>query len=103
MWGQVSLVLQAVSEELERAVVELAGARYERKAADQPLRRWGPQRGSVYLGDQKLPVEVPRVRNVDDDTEVSPPSAFSEPSVRIRFVSGRSERNMPGPDCLCWP
>jgi hypothetical protein len=67
----MGLVLQAVSEELERAVVELAGARYERKAADQPLRRWGPQRGSVYLGDQKLPVEVPRVRNVDDDREIS--------------------------------
>jgi len=24
-----------------------------------------------YLGDQKLPVEVPRVRNVDDDREIS--------------------------------
>ena len=44
----MGLVLQAVSEELERAVVELAGARYQRKAADQPLRRWGSQRGSVH-------------------------------------------------------
>ncbi len=35
------------------------------------MRRWGSQRGSVYLGDQKLPVDVPRVRNVDDDTEVA--------------------------------
>ncbi|MCH8956693.1 hypothetical protein IIA28_15445, partial [candidate division KSB1 bacterium] len=26
--------------------------------------RWGQQSGSVYLGDQKLLVEVPRVRNL---------------------------------------
>ena len=71
----IPLGLQAVAEELERAVVELAGARYQRKAAEQPLRRWGSQRGSVYLGDQKHPVEVPRVRNVDTGTEV-PLSAY---------------------------
>ena len=67
----IPLGLQAVTDELQQAVVELVGARYQRKASDQPLRRWGSQRGSVYLGDQKLPVEVPRVRNVDDDSEVS--------------------------------
>jgi hypothetical protein len=67
----IPLGLEAVAEQLQQAVVELAGARYERKESDQPLRRWGSQRGSVYLGDQKLPVDVPRVRNVDDDTEVA--------------------------------
>ena len=51
--------------------MELAGRRYQRKESDQPYRRWGSQRGSVYLGDQKVPVEVPRVRNVDSDTEVA--------------------------------
>ena len=71
----IPLGLQAVAEELERAVVELAGPRYQRKASDQPHRRWGAQRGSGYLGDQKLPVEVPRVRNVDSDTEI-PLSAY---------------------------
>ena len=48
----------------------LAGPRYQRKGPDQPLRRWGAQAGSVYLGDQKLPVEVPRVRDVVRGTEV---------------------------------
>ena len=67
----IPLGLQAVTDELQQAVVELVGARYQRKASDQPLRRWGSQRGSVYLGDLKLPVAVPRVRNVDDDSEVS--------------------------------
>ena len=60
----IPLGLKAVTEELQRAVIELAGPRYERKESDQPLRRWGSQPGSVYLGDQKLPVEVPRVRDV---------------------------------------
>jgi len=66
----IPLGLKAVTEELQRAVIELAGPRYERKESDHPLRRWGSQPGSVYLGDQKLPVEVPRVRDVDSDTEI---------------------------------
>ena len=67
----IPLGLQAVTEELQQAVVDLAGPRYQRKDTDQPLRHWGSQRGSVYLGDQKLPVDVPRVRDVDSGTEVS--------------------------------
>ncbi len=66
----IPLGLQAVAEELQRAVEELAGPRYQRKGAEQPVRRWGSQSGSVYLGDQKLRVEVPRVRNVASRTEV---------------------------------
>ena len=34
------------------------------------MRRWGSQSGSVYLGDQKLKVKVPRVRDVARRTEV---------------------------------
>ena len=67
----VPLGLQAVAEELERAVVELAGPRYQRKDPKQPHRRWGSQPGSVYLSDQKLPVMVPRVRNMKSRKEVS--------------------------------
>ena len=67
----VPLGLQAVAEELERAVVELAGPRYQRKDPKQPHRRWGSQPGSVYLSDQKLPVMVPRVRNMKSCKEVS--------------------------------
>ena len=43
----IPLGLQAVAEELDRAVVELAGARYHRKDSEQPHRRWGSQPGSV--------------------------------------------------------
>ena len=34
----IPLGLKAVTEELQRAVIELAGPRYERKESDQPLR-----------------------------------------------------------------
>jgi len=32
--------------------------------------RWGAQRGSIYLADQKLPITVPRVRNRQAQREV---------------------------------
>ena len=96
----ISLGLEAVSEELQRAVIELAGPRSERKESDQPLRRWGSQPGSVYLGDQKLPVEVPRVRDVDSDTEV-PLRAYQalqtprqmDEGLRLRMLKGIATRN----------
>ena len=96
----IPLGLQAVTEELQQAVIDLAGERYQRKASDQPLRRWGSQRGSVYLGDQKLPIDVPRVRNVDDDTEVAlhayqalqTPRKMDE-GLLLRMLKGIATRN----------
>ena len=96
----IPLGLQAVTEELQQAVVDLAGPRYQRKDADQPLRHWGSQRGSVYLGDQKLPVDVPRVRDVDSGTEVSLPAyqALQRPrnmdeGLLLRMLKGIATRN----------
>ena len=96
----IPLGLQAVAEELQRAVEELAGPRYERKGSDQPLRRWGSQRGSVYLSDQKLPVDVPRVRNVASATEV-PLAAYQalqtprrmDEGLLLRMLKGIATRN----------
>ncbi|KAA0224277.1 IS256 family transposase, partial [candidate division KSB1 bacterium] len=34
------------------------------------MKRWGRQRGSVYLGDQKVPLQVPRVRNLEAQQEI---------------------------------
>lgn len=62
--------LQAVQETLEAEVTALAGARYQRDGRQPGHVRWSQQRGSVYLGDQKLPVRFPRVRNVHTNTEV---------------------------------
>lgn len=67
----IPLGLRAVMDELQQEVLALAGPRYQRHAPDQPRRRWGAQRGSVYLADQKLPVQVPRVRDLDAGSEVA--------------------------------
>ena len=61
----IPLGLDAVAEELQREVTRLAGDRYSRKDTQTPNRRWGSQQGSVYLADQKVPLSVPRVRNVE--------------------------------------
>ena len=59
----IPLGLKAVEEALVAEVTALAGPRYAR-ADDRPdVVRWGAQRGSIYLADQKLPVTVPRVRD----------------------------------------
>jgi len=56
----IPLGLSAVEAELQAEVRELSGDRYTRGGA---LDRWGSNRGSVFLGDQKVSVAVPRVRN----------------------------------------
>jgi transposase-like protein len=91
----IPLGLEAVREELQRAVQELAGPRYQRKAIDQPYRRWGAQSGSVYLADQKLPVKVPRVRNVDDRTEV-PLDAYQALQTPRKMDEGLLSRMLKG-------
>lgn len=59
----IPLGLEAVGEVLVREVEELAGPRYSRTGGQPGLHRWGVQGGSVYLGEQKLPINRPRVRN----------------------------------------
>ncbi len=66
----IPLGLDAVHETLKQAVTELAGRRYQRGPTDRRYYRWGSERGSVYLADQKLAVQVPRVRDRHADREV---------------------------------
>lgn len=65
----IPLGLQAVDEELQAEVMRIAGERYSR--THPQFKRWGRNGGSVYLGDQKVSIEVPRVRDVLEDREVS--------------------------------
>ena len=96
----IPLGLEAVADVLQQEVEQLAGVRYARKGSEQSYRRWGSQKGSVYLMDQKLPVEVPRVRDVEADTEVSlsahralqSPRALDE-GLLLRVLKGISCRN----------
>jgi putative transposase len=66
----IPLGLQAVEDVLRREVQTLAGPRYAHGDGAPHLVRWGRQRGSVYLADQKLPIQVPRVRNRQAAIEV---------------------------------
>jgi hypothetical protein len=50
----IPLALEAVHDVLQRDVEELAGARYARDDGRPGLVRWSKERGSVYLGAQKL-------------------------------------------------
>ncbi|MBI3658274.1 MAG: transposase, partial [Acidobacteria bacterium] len=64
----IPLGLKAVAEELEAEVERRVGARYSRENPDQ--KRWGTNPGSVFLGEQKVAVAVPRVRDVAANREV---------------------------------
>jgi putative transposase len=66
----IPLGLLAVEEMLQAEVAQLAGARYQRQGQKRGV-RWGSQPGSIYLADQKLPVSVPRVRDLAAKTEVT--------------------------------
>ena len=63
----IPLGLKAVTEELINEVKCLAGEKHSRGGDNA---RWGKQNGSVYLRDQKFPVQVPRVRDVVANQEV---------------------------------
>lgn len=66
----IPLGLQAVGDLLAEEVTQLAGPRYARTGGQPGLVRWSQQQGSVYLADQKLPLPVPRVRDLARNTEV---------------------------------
>ena len=66
----IPLGLRAVEDALVQEVTALAGARYAHDDPRPHLVRWGAQPGSIFLADQKLPIQVPRVRNRAAGTEV---------------------------------
>lgn len=64
----IPFAINAVKEELLGEVDSLVGRRYSR---EQPgIKRWGSNPGSVYLGNQKVSLSVPRVRDVLAGCEV---------------------------------
>jgi transposase-like protein len=54
---------------LEGEVEDLAGERYDRKSAGNSLRRWGSNSGSIRIDGERVPIEVPRVRDVEAGEE----------------------------------
>lgn len=66
----IPVALEKVHEELTQEVESLAGARYARTGRQPGHVRWTRQRGSIYLADQKIPIDVPRVRDRVRNQEV---------------------------------
>ncbi len=62
--------LEAVNELLQQEVCQMACERYSRSGGVPGYARWGSQRGSVYLADQKVAIPVPRVRDTRRGQEV---------------------------------
>jgi putative transposase len=96
----IPLGLAAVEEALQHEVTTLAGARYARGDGTAGIARWGAQRGSVFLADQKVPVTVPRVRDLRTNTErpLATYAALQTPRARDvglfrRVLSGMSTRD----------
>jgi putative transposase len=59
----IPLGLQAVADNLKQEVAALAGERYCRTGGLPGIVRWSQQRGSIYLGDQKVAVIYRRLRD----------------------------------------
>jgi transposase-like protein len=72
--GLIPLGLKAVEEALIADVTALAGERHVRDDGRPGVVRWGKQPGSIYLADQKLPITVPRVRDLAAGCEVPLPA-----------------------------
>nr|WP_272504796.1 transposase [Salinibacter ruber] len=58
-------------EVLDEEVASLAGERYSRKEDGNPFRRWGSNSGSIRIDGEKVPIDVPRVRDTDAGEERS--------------------------------
>jgi putative transposase len=66
----IPIALDHVGALLAAEVASLAGQRYARADGAPSRVRWGQQRGSIYLGHQKVGIAVPRVRDRATNTEV---------------------------------
>jgi transposase-like protein len=93
----IPLGLAAVEAELQRELQDLLGARYSR---GNDVKRWGYNPGSVFLGDQKVKIEVPRARNVRTREEVQLSSydrlqdqQMIDDMALSRVICGMSQRN----------
>jgi transposase-like protein len=67
----IPLGLQAFAEVMQAEVAALAGEKYRRTGGQPGVVRWGQQRGSIFLADQKVPVTVQRVRDQPRGQEIT--------------------------------
>ena len=97
----IPLGLKAVEDALQQEVKSLAGARYAHDDGGSEtagIARWGSQAGSVFLADQKLPVQVPRVRDLTTHSEV-PLSTYQQLQTPRAADAGLFRRVLAGISC----
>ena len=58
-----------VEDMFDEEVEHLAGERYGRKSAGNSLRRWGTNPSSIRIDGERVPIEVPRVPDVEAGKE----------------------------------
>ena len=77
----IPVALEKVHEALREEVTSLAGERYARQGRQRGHVRWTRQRGSIYLADQKIPIDVPRVRDRlrNQDVPLQTDERFQQP------------------------
>lgn len=56
-------------EILDEEVEALTGERYSRKPSGHRLRRWGSNPGSIRIKGERVPIDIPRVRDVEAGKE----------------------------------
>lgn len=94
----IPLGLKAVEAELSHEVMRLAGKRYSHDDDHPSVVRWGSQMGSVYLADQKIPVKVPRVRDLALNREV-PLETYEHFQIPRSLDAGLFRRVLGGLSC----
>ena len=94
----IPLGLRAVEDALQQEVCVLAGTRYARADGRPGISRWGSQSGSIFLADQKLALEVPRVRDRIARREVPLPTYQQLQTPRTQDV-GLFRRVLGGLSC----
>ena len=66
----IPLGLMHVEALLQEEIESLAGKRYERTDTPYECDRYGSNNGSVPLAGQRIPIKVPRLRNLIDNVEI---------------------------------
>ena len=63
----IPLGLEAVGDLLQNEFEALAGVKHSRESIAS---RWGNQKGSIYLGDEKFRMDIPRLRDTAHNQEI---------------------------------
>jgi putative transposase len=63
------LILIMINSVLADEVTELTGKRYKHDKKKKQMYRWGTNPGSVVIGQEKVPIRVPRIRDEETKSE----------------------------------